>query len=99
MFGQLVSPGVKAKDPSDFAFVEAYTRSQWMPAIEVRMRPDWHPLGASPALVRFEFRISRMCETVRGPRGLWWDELARLFFARLEFVPYKFEELEITLDC
>ena len=86
-------------NPSEYTIVKSYSRRQWMPMIEVRTRPEWHPLGASASLVRFEFRLSRLCETVNGPRGLWWDELARLFFTRLAFAPFQFEELEIKLDC
>lgn len=40
---------------------------------------------ASPDVLTFEFRLTRVGETVAGPRGLWWDELLRLFVERLEF--------------
>jgi len=86
-------------NPCEYTIVKSYSRRQWMPMIEVRTRPEWHPLGESASLVRFEFRLGRLCETVNGPRGLWWDELARLFFTRLAFAPFQFEELEIKLDC
>ena len=58
-------------------------RELWTPQVDVRMAE--RDVGDALGSVTFEFRVFSMYETVSGPRGLWWDELVRLFAERLDF--------------
>jgi hypothetical protein len=88
----LVRPPVGHREPvvSEFTRVctqhaETPQRELWTPRVDVRLAERFvvHALGS----VTFEFRVFSMYETVSGPRGLWWDELVRLFAERLDFSP------------
>lgn len=109
MMADLAGPGGGQRegrpplDPAHFATVERGKGwGDWMPFAQVRLsdRKEY----ARPDFVTFEFRLSRVCETVAGPRGMWWDELVRLLLERMEFIAelgqrQKCPELVIKLDA
>jgi hypothetical protein len=73
----------------------------FMPFMAVRLAVD--PIREDHwGVMTFEIRLTRVCETVSGPRGLWWDEVVRLFSERLDFDTANdslgIMELDIELD-
>ena len=85
----LVRPAVGEREPviSEFTRVNGVDPElqNWMPFAAVRVAESAY--GDNPDDVTFEIRLSRVCETVSGPRGMWWDELVGLFAERLDFLP------------